>query len=279
MKKMDQRPLVELSWHRLMRTICQVHRLLYAVGPPACGKSTFARRLAHELSKKRPLVLYCSPLTELTELFGQWRWDSEGMRFVDGKLPRALKQGRILICEEFASLPPEVKICFMALRGEQIITNPLNGEEIRIPGQFRCICLGNKEAVTCSRRADTMWALFSAMMFIEVPPLQRRDIEAFLQYRFPDAETELVGRVASLYEHFQQVSTNGQARENAGLSFRAAEQLMKLLRAGVAEIEATRIALVNGHIVDEDLHQAAQLKHSLACSTESDCLSIDKKDD
>lgn len=256
--------LIDLAWHPSFRVMCATHRLVYAAGEPGTGKSFFARHLAREVAGKEPEVLYGSPVTEITELFGRWILAGEETRFCDGHLPLALKEGRWLIVEEFSLIPMELRTSLMRLRGETRITNPLNGENLPVPDNFRMVALSNKESLACRRNSETLRALFSDFMILEVPPLGEKEVKLFLQFHYPQAHEDRVERVVQLWNRFRYVETDGdQGTPKGALSYRAASHLIALLEAGMDEDTAVRVALVNQYITDSDRHSAAQLKQSI----------------
>lgn len=256
--------LVPLPWHQTAQLLVQQHRLTYLVGDPGTGKSTFARELALQLTGQEPVVLYGSPVTDVTELFGRWSLVGSETQFTDGAVPLALKQRRILICEEFSLIPMELRIPFLALRsGERELLNVMNGETLHIPDEFRCICVSNKESLKCRRNGEAFQALLSDFLILEVPQLKKQQIEQMLRHQFPSSNKKRIERVLELYDRFRTVERFDSEGQSV-LTFRSAAHLLRLLKAGLDEDHAVTIALVNQYITDEDQHTAQQLKHSMS---------------
>ncbi len=267
---------VALPWHDQLRVLCRLFRLIAVVGEPGLGKSYFARRLAHELTGKKPVILSGGPLVDLHKVFGRWLLSGGETRFVDGDLPIALKENRILIAEEYSLWPPEVRAECLALRSdEDEVENPLNGERIQIPDGWHLIALSNPESLACQRNPETMRALMSDFAILRIPPLREQDIRQFLQFECPDAAPEELERVLGHYERYRQIEPEGPSsgEDKYHLTFRAAKQLLRLLRledvpeklaSAMPETAAVEVSLVNAYSLDPDLYSAAHLKFSLS---------------
>lgn len=256
---------VPLPWHDIARTMVRRHRLTYFAGSPGTGKSFFARRLAEELTDREPVVVYGSPVTDITEVFGRWILAADESRFIDGALPTALKTRSVLIIEEFSLIPLEVRLPLLALRtGETHIANPMNGETLAIPAELRLICVSNKESLACRRNGEALRALLSDFMILDVPLLADVIVRQFLAFHFPQAQAERLDRVVELWNQFRVVEGREGGDDKIELTYRAASHLLTLLEAGLDEHQAVAVALVNQFVVDPDAHSAQQLKHSIS---------------
>src|SRR5205823_14206864 len=118
-----------------------------------------------------PQMLSGSPETEQSHLFGRWVLAGDETRFVDGPLPRALKTGSWLLIEEFSQIPLECRASLLPLRDQTQMTNPLNGEVLLIPSEFRLIATSNKESMSCRRNSGIARVLYDGFFILETPEL------------------------------------------------------------------------------------------------------------
>src|SRR5262249_41968603 len=162
------------------------------------------RMLAQEMFGVDPLIIYCSPVTDISEFWGAWRLSANETRFQEGLLALAIRWNRPFVAEEFSNLPVEVRTAaFMGLRTERRVVNPMNGETLEIPDDFRMIFTTLRESLACRRSAESMRALMSGVVTIHVPPLGRTEIEAILAAQHPDAPAILVTQTVELFEQFK----------------------------------------------------------------------------
>ena len=66
-----------------------------------------------------------------------------------------------------------------------------------------------------------------------------------------------------LWKQYAAIADQQTAKEKVRLSFRAAQHLYRLLNAGMDEVTAVQIALVNKYIMNPDAHAAARMHASL----------------
>lgn len=255
--------LVHLHHHTVAEAAVQATRMTLFIGSSGSGKSTLARHLAVKMFRKEPIVTYCAPCTDITEIFGRWTLVGDESRFCPGPLEVALREDRPLILEEFALLPLEVKVTLTGLRcGENQITNCMSGEIISIPDSFRCICTSTPESMetSCRRNSEAVRALQSDFVIVEFPTLNDAMLRKFLKHHFPYASKNRVKRVADLFDRYRAVEGRNYDGKQE-LNFRAARNLMNILETtNMDEHDAVACTLVNQFVVDPDSLNAQKLK-------------------
>lgn len=255
--------LVKLHHHAIAEAALRTTRMNLFIGPSGSGKSTLARDLAVTISGKEPVVVYCAPCTDITEIFGRWTLVGDESRFCPGPLEVALRDGRTLVFEEFALLPLEVKVTLTGLRcGESQITNCMSGDLIPIPESFRCICTGTPESMetSCRRNGEAVRALLSDFVIVEFPALNDSMIREFLRHHFPKASKKRVNRVVELFARYRAVEERGDDSQPE-LNFRAARNLMRILEnTDLDEHDAVACTMVSQFVVDRDSLNAQKLK-------------------
>jgi MoxR-like ATPase len=267
-----QSAILDLSWHADARVLLEVGKppLILLVGEPGCGKTTFAKHAAEQITGRPPLVLSGSPEAEQSHLFGRWTLAGDETRFIDGPLPAALKSGRWLLIEEFSQIPIECRASLLPLRDQDEISNPLTGEVLPIPPEFRLIATSNSETLTCRKNTGIARVLYDGFLVLEVPELDDIQVGRFLHHHFPHAGKPRVARVLKLWNEYRSLTSKGVSAKGQ-LSYRAAAHLMSLLEKGMDEVRAVQVALVNKFLAsDQDLFSAAKLKNSISNSEESE---------
>lgn len=259
---------VHLPWFDVVAKMLEVSRFVLLVGPPGCGKSTFAQHVCRERSRRAPIVIPGSPQREEIDIWGSRAIVDGATVFEDGPLPTALKNpGTWLVVEEFATIPLETRSTFLELRNATEITNPFTREVLPVPegGGFRVLATSNPESMNCQRHAALARALFDGILIYEVPPLPESEVWTLLRHHHPAATAEELEWAVAAWRTYRFLS-EAREKEHADefITFRAASQLLALVAAGLDREQAVRIALVNKFITDTDLHAAAKLKHDLS---------------
>jgi MoxR-like ATPase len=259
---------VGLPWFDIVAKMLDVSRFVLLVGPPGCGKSTFAQHIARHRTGRPPIVIPGSPQREEIDVWGSRAIVDGETVFEDGPLPMALKRaGTWLVVEEFATIPLETRSTFLELRNADEITNPFTREVLPVPrgNDFRVLATSNPESMNCQRHAALARALFDGILIYEVPPLPESEVRMLLRHHHPAAAAEDIEWAITAWRTYRFLS-EAQEKDHADefVTYRAASQLLALVAAGLDREQAVRIALVNKFITDSDLHAAAKLKHDLS---------------
>jgi MoxR-like ATPase len=267
----DTTQVLDRPWFKDVFNILETQLLLLLVGKPGSSKTTLARHAAHELNGREPIVLQGSPEIEQQHVWGYERLLDGNMIWGDGFLPRALKEERWLVVEDFNQIPLDVRAAFLDLRDNRsTITNPLNGEVIPVPAasphdfRFRLVCTANPESMKCLSNKMIAQSLLDGFVTIpEVPPIEVREVEQLLRLKLPHASEENIQRGISEWQKFKEIRGKKDSTEASGedlLTYRAAEQLVQLLETGLSLEKAIEYALVSKFVIDSDLYTAAKLK-------------------
>lgn len=254
-----------LSWHAEARQLLRVGQppLMMLVGDPGVGKTTFAKQVSLEMRGSLPVVLSGSPEIEQAHIFGQFTLQGDQTVFVDGPLPLALKTGRWLLIEEFSQIPLECRAALLPLRDQDQITNPMTGEVLEIPDWFRLIATSNSETLGCRKNRGIAQVLFDGFFILSCTELSDSQVLDLLKTNHPTASESICRRTLELWKEYRDFTSQGISGKSF-LSYRAADQLIRLLLDGMPEIRAVQIALVNKFLPsDAEFYRAADLKNSI----------------
>ncbi|BBM86603.1 AAA family ATPase [Candidatus Uabimicrobium amorphum] len=266
-----------LPWHKLAQACIETHPHLLLVGPPGCGKTTCAQDMARAYSGDFEVV-WGTPETEVSHLWGTWNLDGEKTIFCKGPLAMALERNVFLIIEEIHLIPLETLASILALRGQSQVTNPYTGELTPIPQDFCLIATSNSISVQCRRNSGIAMALYDDFNIIEVPTLSDQQIYDFVKVNHPTVEEEICKKAIALWKDYRGICSSNE--NQISLSFRSLDRLIKFLVAGIDENAAKEVTLVNAYITDKEAHDSAKMRVSLGDgSSDSYYDSYDDDDD
>lgn len=124
---------------------------MFLHGPTGTGKTSLARYAAKHFTGENAEMVYCTPQTRDTHVWGKTGIQSEGdkgaIKTVDifGPLTRAMQEGKVCIFDEFTALQREQMVFFKGVANAKqgdTITVPGNGEITITPG-FQMIFTAN----------------------------------------------------------------------------------------------------------------------------------------
>lgn len=265
-----------LPWHQLADHCLECStRPLLLVGPPGCGKSTYAFHKALQATGRDPIVIHGGPQTEERHIWADRQLDASGARWVDGPLPRALKEERWLIVEEINQIPPEIVGQFLQLRRDdhqQTILNLANGEVIEIPDGWRTIFTANPGTLQCfsARRSTPVRALFDGCLIVEVPTLNAIAMRKLLEHRFGKSRriAKILNAAVEAWSELKNLAEDNRDEEDVDdwLSFRALSDMVQLMISGLPRDQALEVACIGKFLTDKELHNAIKLKMMLSAS-------------
>ncbi|GDY14948.1 hypothetical protein LBMAG53_38260 [Planctomycetota bacterium] len=249
--------LSSMGWHDTAALLLQIQRMVLLVGRPGIGKSAWAVEQARRWSGVEPEVLQGSPERDASALWGLFLLEGDRTRFVDGPLPRALRSGAVLLVEEINLLPLEARAELLALREASVVTNPFTGERLPISERFRLLATSNPESLQCDRMGDVAEALIDGCLVLDVPDLNVVQVTDLLRQQHQSANEVHIDQVAKAWVAYQDLG-DPMAKPPARLSYRAADQCLRLLMAGLELRQAVRVAMVNKYASHEKHYQTAQ---------------------
>lgn len=167
------------------------------IGETGSGKTSIIRELAKKNGKKFTRI-NLNGQTDTGDIIGKWIVKDGATQWLDGVLPRAMKNGELLLIDEINACPAEVLFCLHSLLDDdkKIILIEKDGEEIECSPDFRLFATMNPGNYEGTRELNT--ALMSRFRMV-------------IQMTYTDQEKELL--------------------EEAGLSNKVADQLVEFANA------------------------------------------------
>nr|MBL8410703.1 CbbQ/NirQ/NorQ/GpvN family protein [Dechloromonas sp.] len=225
-------------------------------GPTGCGKSRFVEYMAWQLGK--PLIsVACNEDMTAADLVGRYLLDANGTRWQDGPLTLAARLGAICYLDEIVEARQDTLVVIHPLTDHRR-TLPLDkkGEQVAAHPDFQLVISYNP-------------GYQSLMKDLKQSTKQR--FTAF-QFDYPDAATEagIVAREAdidpALAARLVEVAQAGRRLKGHGLdegiSTRLVVYAATLIRRGISEVDACRMAMVRP--ITDDADVVDTLDHAIA---------------
>ncbi len=215
---------INTTWHTVLPEVIQlVHRVLL-YGPPDTGKTTSACRLGDDQARQRyaemvvqgrevdrdkfiqdhgAIRLQCSRQQGIEDLLGSFVLREGKTEFVAGPIPKAMRQGRILVVDEFDQRNSAHDSIYHALLDDLAIAcvSLPDGSECRPVDGFKVICTTNATPGAFS------------------PALQRRfELKLWCGSSHPEALKTLLPECASLLVNWQQAITRPDCKVETSIS-------------------------------------------------------------
>lgn len=240
------------SWYPILKYAMESEKGCCLFGPRGCGKSTAIRHLAREVGATTEL-LQCAANMQIDSLLGSWTSEGGSLKFIDGPLTIAVRNGSWLLAEEANVIHPGVWSMVNTLTDQtgEGLRLP-TGEVIKPSKSFRLILLYN-EGYTGTR--DVNAALKDRLMPIYTGYLPVED-EVKLLERMTGATNEECGRVQGAADmirkadlHFD-LSPRSLSRwirlvKQAGFTWKRAYEIAIMDLLGTPETAAPQRAVLN----------------------------------
>lgn len=224
------------EWYPVLDYALRAERGATLFGPRGCGKSTAIRALASATSSPT-VTLQCAANMQIDSLLGTWTSENGTLRFIDGPLTIAVRQGAWLIAEEANVIHPGVWSAVNTLTDQ-------TGEGLRLPtgevvaqsAGFRLILVYN-EGYAGTREVNAA--------------LKDRLMPIYCGYLPADQEAALLASMTGApQEDCERVQQVAQMIRDANLRFdlspRSLARWIRLVReAGLSWREAYRVALMD----------------------------------
>lgn len=220
-------------------------------GPTGCGKTRFLEYMAHRL--QRPLVtVSCHEDLTSSDLVGRFLLEGEETVWQDGPLTRAVKAGAVCYLDEIVE----------ARTDSTVIIHPLTDHRRRLPLE--------KRGMEIEAHEDFMLVIsynpgYQTVLKDLKPSTKQRFVGINFDYPSEEIERKIVANeVPELDEDRinRLVAAGRKARslKDHGLeeatSTRALVYAANMMSAGIAPVEACRVALINPITDDAELAEA-----------------------
>ncbi len=135
---------------------------MFLHGPTGTGKTSLARYAAEHFTGKRAEMVYCTPQTRESHIWGKTGIRAKGekgaIETVDiyGPLSRAAMEGKTVIFDEFTALPKDIMVFIKGVANAKVgdsINIPGNGD-VRIEPGFQMIFTANLKSEKNPERQD-----------------------------------------------------------------------------------------------------------------------------
>jgi len=258
---MDEMGLVGSSlhddlWHAVRERMSRAHLLC---GPPGSGKTSAGIAVARAVTGVWPVVVSLDGETmsrELRERVSIVDWST---RVEPGPLVKALREGRVILINEWSTATADVRALVLAFRDNpsQIPDLLDEGDLIDLEqSPFCIIATENVESgVACRRNTQREAAIRSGFMVWE---FGKAPVAKWLRGNYPHADQELVDWVVETFDEFADISEEKDDPERLQLCYRNARLLMEAVTKGLSRRRAIEVALVNHYIWRESLHKTAR---------------------
>lgn len=259
-----QATLHPLLWHALADAALHVDTILWLVGPPGSGKTTYATDFALRHSGRPPFELQGTPNTTESSFWGHREFVGE-TRDVDGPLAAAVRCGGVFVLNDVGAVPTQVLSTLLPLRESRHVLNPVSKRVLDVPSTFRVILASNPENYRCRQGQAVFHSLLDGCLVLNIAGHATAQIVAILSAQFPALERAVIEQAVATWERFANRSLGGVGPDDnrLRLSLRAARQYLRLIEHGAREADAAQMAFLDKFCHDPDTHEAMRMKHSL----------------
>ncbi|MBX3608998.1 MAG: CbbQ/NirQ/NorQ/GpvN family protein [Hydrogenophaga sp.] len=216
-------------------------------GPTGCGKTRFVEHMAWRL--QLPLVtVACHDDLSAGDLAGRWLLDADGTRWVDGPLALAARHGALCYLDELMEARGDTTVLLHPLADtRRVLPLERRGELLQAHPDFQLIVSYNPGYQGLQRDLK--------------PSTRQRFVALGFDYPAPEVEAAIVahegGVDAALAERLVQLAIRTRRLRDEGLPEGASTRMLvhaaQLVRAGMAEGAAARLAVAEPLSDDPDL--------------------------
>ncbi|CAI8014873.1 Protein CbbQ [Geodia barretti] len=207
-------------------------------GPTGCGKTRFVEYMAWKLG--RPMVtIACHEDLTASDLVGRYLLDSDGTRWIDGPMTRAVKTGAILYLDEIVEARKDTTVLIHPLTDHRrILPVEKTGQIIEADDRFLlCISYNPHYQSALKDLKHSTRQRFISVEF-DYPPA---DIEAEIVQKESGCTEEQASALAKLGEKVRNLRDHGLAE---GASTRLLIYAGRLMREGIPARRACQVAIV-----------------------------------
>jgi MoxR-like ATPase len=135
---------------------------MFLHGPTGTGKTSLAIRAAKKLTGQEPEIVYCNPQTKESNVFGRTgigideKTEKQITQFDPAPLVRAMREGKVVIFDEFTALPKDMMVMLKGIMNAQpgdVRSVTGDGEVVIAPG-FQMIFTANLKSEKNNERQD-----------------------------------------------------------------------------------------------------------------------------
>ena len=224
-------------------------------GPTGCGKSRFVEHMAWKLGK--PLItVACNEDMTASDLVGRYLLEANGTRWLDGPLTTAARMGAICYLDEIVEARQDTTVVIHPLTDHRR-TLPLDkkGELVQAHPDFQLVISYNPG--------------YQSLMKDLKQSTKQRFVAFDFDYPAPEAEAGILSKEAGIeLDTAQKLVQIAQTARNLkghgldeGISTRLLVYAASLMKQGIAQKDACRMALVSPITDDADIRST--LHHTI----------------
>ncbi|EMD9440374.1 CbbQ/NirQ/NorQ/GpvN family protein [Burkholderia cepacia] len=241
----------EADW---FETACRHHLPVLLKGPTGCGKTRFVEYMAWRMGL--PLIqVACNDDTSAADLTGRHLLDADGTYWADGPLTLAARHGAICYLDEIVEARPDATVVIHPLTDSRRVL-PLDrlGEVVHAHPDFHLVISYNPGYHGEHRRLKPSTRQRFVAIDFGYPDAAH---EADVVVRESGADRETARRLVDLAQRTRALALAGNGLDE-GASTRLLVHAARLIVAGLAPLDACRIAISDAATDDADTRAALQ---------------------
>ena len=246
----------ETAEHRIAKKIFEIGANLYMLGPAGCGKTTYAKYLS---GKGNYYLSSISNDMKPSKLIGHFELVNEETKFIEGPLVRAMKEGKILILDEFdrASEDLAAKLHEVLEAGQLLIEE--TNEMVKCHPDFKVIASGN---------SDMQGSVEYNTNALDLASIDRFE---FVQFGYTSQESQILRDSGMVDEDIDILMDTVKILRKQNFSIvpttRRLKSIAQLFKSGFSLQEAFDIGYTS-RLPESERHQVGALKKHMKTSKE-----------